>query len=296
MLVCNVSQRARRAAIAVDIAEAAIAADAAMTGNVVFATLVDDPASVGDHVDAFLGQIMREVANAAAMVDAGMTYAAAVREDALATATHSAILAASSVITESAAAMDLVDVRPSVTFNFEMLESAAANSIQDAELPVASAAKTAVVSGLQPIFANATLLGTHRLRSGTAIYSAYIPLDYGSSVFEAATASETFSAEGGTELVGPGISDLSADNQFTGILYHDYPYHAFTIAATGTWSGTLSLEYSISGPSGPWSLSETRTANFSGYWSIPWYPRWIRVGFEPGGHISGTAHVQLKYA
>jgi hypothetical protein len=65
MLVCSVSQRARRAAIVADLAEVAAALDAPGTGNVVFATLVDDPASVGEIVDAFLGEIMQEAASAA---------------------------------------------------------------------------------------------------------------------------------------------------------------------------------------------------------------------------------------
>src|SRR4029077_12986390 len=80
MLVCNVSLLRRRAAIAADVAEAAAALDAPGTGNVVFATLVDDPASVGDRVDAFLGQIMREAASAADSVSWGITYAAIVAE------------------------------------------------------------------------------------------------------------------------------------------------------------------------------------------------------------------------
>jgi len=89
MLVCNVIQSRRRAAIAADVAEAAAALDAPGTGNVVFATLVDDPASVGDHVDAFLGQIMREVANASSTVTAGLAYAAGIVEAAAAADTSS---------------------------------------------------------------------------------------------------------------------------------------------------------------------------------------------------------------
>ena len=49
MLVCNVSLRAPRRAIAAELAEATTAADATATGNIVFATLVDDPASVGGY-------------------------------------------------------------------------------------------------------------------------------------------------------------------------------------------------------------------------------------------------------
>jgi hypothetical protein len=90
MLACNVSQRARRAAIAADIAEAAAAVDALGTGNVIFATLIDDPANVRDRVDAYLGEIMLETANAAATVNAGLAYAAAVAEAVTATDAFSA--------------------------------------------------------------------------------------------------------------------------------------------------------------------------------------------------------------
>jgi hypothetical protein len=90
MLVCSVSQSQRRAAITADLAEAAIALDAPGTGNVVFATLVDDPASVRDRVDAFLGQIMREAASAAATVNAGFAKAVTIAEAAAAVSTQDA--------------------------------------------------------------------------------------------------------------------------------------------------------------------------------------------------------------
>jgi len=80
MLVCNVSLRPPRSAISAAIAEATTAADATATGNVIFATLVDDPASVGEIVDAYLGEIMLEAASAADAVTAGSAYVAAVDE------------------------------------------------------------------------------------------------------------------------------------------------------------------------------------------------------------------------
>lgn len=90
MLACNVSLLRRRASIAAGLAEAAAAADAPGTGNVVFATLVDDPASVGETVDAYLGEIMLEAASADAVVDAFIpaTYAAGVVETATAADTQ----------------------------------------------------------------------------------------------------------------------------------------------------------------------------------------------------------------
>jgi hypothetical protein len=82
MLVCNVSLQARRASIAAGLVEAAAAADSPGTGNVVFATLVDDPASVGDSVDAFLGEIMAEAASAADSIDVGFSYGGDIAETA----------------------------------------------------------------------------------------------------------------------------------------------------------------------------------------------------------------------
>jgi hypothetical protein len=90
VLVTLVSLRGRRGAIAVDIAEAAAALDSPGTGNVVFATLVDDPASVGDTVDAYLGEIMLEAASAATVLDAGLAYVASIDEATTATDTQDA--------------------------------------------------------------------------------------------------------------------------------------------------------------------------------------------------------------
>jgi hypothetical protein len=80
MLVCNVSLRPPRSGIAADLAEAAVASDNAGTGNVVFATLVDDPASVGEIVDAYLGEIMLEAASSGDAWDAGLVYATGIVE------------------------------------------------------------------------------------------------------------------------------------------------------------------------------------------------------------------------
>lgn len=82
MLVCSVSLQRRSAPIVADVAEIAAAVDATAIGNIVFATLVDDPTAVNDHIDAFVGQIMLEAASAAASVSAGFGYNAAVVETA----------------------------------------------------------------------------------------------------------------------------------------------------------------------------------------------------------------------
>ena len=72
MLITNVSLRPPRAEIAADIAEAIEATDATATGQVVFATLVDDPANVLDIVDAYSGEIMLEAASAVDTPDAAV--------------------------------------------------------------------------------------------------------------------------------------------------------------------------------------------------------------------------------
>jgi hypothetical protein len=133
MLVCNVSQLARRAAIAADVAEITAAVDATATGNIVFATLVDDPASVGDHVDAFLGQIIGEAASATATVNAGLTYAAAIAE----------AVTAAEVWSGSVPAI----------YSATVAETTAAVSAQDATV-TAAAWRSAMLAGPQPIFVN----------------------------------------------------------------------------------------------------------------------------------------------
>jgi hypothetical protein len=106
MLVCNVSLRPPRAGIAADIAEIVTAVDATATGQVVFATLVDDPASVRDRVDAYLGEIMVEAASAAATVTAGLAYAAAINETVTAADTVSAAVPVAATVAEAATAAD----------------------------------------------------------------------------------------------------------------------------------------------------------------------------------------------
>lgn len=101
MLVCNVSLRPPRRAIAVTIAEATTAVDATATGNIVFATLVDDPASVGDAVDAYLGEIMHEAASAIDTLNIGLAYAAAIDEAVTAADTLDATVGGAAVAREA---------------------------------------------------------------------------------------------------------------------------------------------------------------------------------------------------
>jgi hypothetical protein len=138
MLVCNVSQLRRRAAIAADVAEAAAALDAPGTGNVVFATLVDDPASVGEHVDAFLGQIMVEAASAATTLTAGLTYATTIVEVATAADAASASRQMSAAVAETIAAVSAQDasLTAATIVSASVVEAATAADAPDASVIV----------------------------------------------------------------------------------------------------------------------------------------------------------------
>ena len=90
MLVCAVSLRPPRRSIAADVTEIATAIDDLTTGNVVFATLIDDPASVADIIDAYLGEIILEAATAGDTVSVASSYDADISTAASATATEDA--------------------------------------------------------------------------------------------------------------------------------------------------------------------------------------------------------------
>lgn len=97
MLVCGVSLRAPRRAIAADLTEAAAADDASTTGFIIFAALVDDPAAVSDTVDAYIGEIMLEAASASDNIDAGFVASVTVVEAVTATDTPDGTAAGAAV-------------------------------------------------------------------------------------------------------------------------------------------------------------------------------------------------------
>jgi hypothetical protein len=99
MLVCFVSALAQRRPVAADVVEAAAAVDEPGTGNVVFATLVDDPASVRDIVDAYNGEIMVEPASAGDTVDVALIYEVAILEEVVAADTSSSSIYVPGVVT-----------------------------------------------------------------------------------------------------------------------------------------------------------------------------------------------------
>lgn len=79
MLVCSVSARARQT-VSVAIAEAVTATSTTAPESSVFPSLVDDPSSAVDIVDAYLGEIMIEAASAGDTLNAGLEFAAGIAE------------------------------------------------------------------------------------------------------------------------------------------------------------------------------------------------------------------------
>lgn len=99
MLVCHISLHPQGNTIAADLTESAIANDAATIGTAIFVTLVDDPASVGDTIDAYLGEIMLEAASADVIMDAGLNYISDVVETTTAASTEDGTIIAAPVNT-----------------------------------------------------------------------------------------------------------------------------------------------------------------------------------------------------
>ena len=91
MLVCNVSLRPPRLAIAATVAETATAADA-ITVGAVFDALVDDPASATDTLAEYLGEFLSEAASAADSFSTVGTFDAEVVETAAADSAQDGIL------------------------------------------------------------------------------------------------------------------------------------------------------------------------------------------------------------
>jgi hypothetical protein len=135
MLVCSVSLRALRRAIAADLAEVVEAADATASGQVVFATLVDDPAAVNEIVDAYLGEIMLEAASASDAISATIpsTFDAAIDEAVTAATAQDATLAAPAVTWDAATTVN-------ATLSNGDLTATHANSTGNSGARVASAA------------------------------------------------------------------------------------------------------------------------------------------------------------
>lgn len=144
MLVCNVSLLRRRAAIAADVAEVTLAVDALATGNVVFATLVDDPASVNDRVDAYLGEIMLEAANASSIVNAGLIYKVAVDEAASASSVLTGGRLYTVAVAETATASDALTASKLDVLVATVAETTAAADEPDAAI-VSGAPKSAML-------------------------------------------------------------------------------------------------------------------------------------------------------
>jgi hypothetical protein len=142
MLVCNVSRLRDPKAIATNLVEATAARDVPGTASNVFSTLlaevavawdapgfvggvfgalVDDPASAGEYVNAYLGEIMLEAASAAAILNAGLIYAVLVDETvtALDVLSDAAPTIVSAAVVEAATAADAPDASVIAGVRFE---------------------------------------------------------------------------------------------------------------------------------------------------------------------------------
>ena len=147
MLVCSVSIRPQRRAVAAAVEEFAEAADLPAIG-VIFATLTDDPGTASDRVDGFVGKFMVEAASAADVVDAGSIRYAAVVEQ-----------------TGALAAPGATVIGPGGAIAAAIVETTASASEQDATS--VSASTTAVIDGgFVTSAATSTVLGTEVLDSG----------------------------------------------------------------------------------------------------------------------------------
>lgn len=91
-----------------------------------------------------------------------------------------------------------------------------------------------------------------------------------------------------------GVSQYSAAILITG----GAGQRSFQIVITGTWSGTLSLQYALSAD-GPWQdQGITYTGNVNESWGDGNANQTIyyRIGFDPGNYTSGSATIQLTFS
>ena len=129
MLVCNVSLRSQRKAIAAEIVEIGAAAEDLLS-DAGFGLLIDAPALASEVVDAFMGEIMLEVASANSVVTVVSVYTVA--------------------SDEGASANDIITV--TIPYTVLLNESATADDLPDASIAPAVTARHAMVAG--PLFIN----------------------------------------------------------------------------------------------------------------------------------------------
>lgn len=134
MLVCHIGLRGTRRTITSDIAESGHALDALTTSNIVFATIVDDPANVNAICDAYYGTPIIETASASATFTAGLAYAVAIVEAAHAAETVNATRAFAAAITEAASAAVTLDGILAAASSRSIVETMTATDAPDATL------------------------------------------------------------------------------------------------------------------------------------------------------------------
>jgi hypothetical protein len=142
--------------------------------------------------------------------------------------------------------------------------------------------------------ANVSLDPSNRLGNTTmSSDSAFFTPEHVGAIFELASTATTVS-------VGLGGDDVYSDWVRVAGYNTDGDSNALderkvTLGRTGTWSGSLSLQTSDS-EDGPWVTSEQYNNNNSSYVRKPGVNgavTYVRMGFLPGDHTSGTATVSL---
>lgn len=96
-------------------------------------------------------------------------------------------------------------------------------------------------------------------------------------------------------------AELTGDDQYTDPIRVSGvdASRSFAIVIDGTWSGTLTLQYSVSAP-GDWV--DASTAPYTSNTAVSYDDTldnqiiYYRLGFKPGGFVSGTAEVRLTYS
>jgi len=143
--------------------------------------------------------------------------------------------------------------------------------------------------------ANISLDPSVRRGNGTMTSdSAFFTQDHVGAIFELAHESTTVSMSlGGDDVYSDWVrvSGYNSDGDSTTLDSREV-----SLGRSGTWSGTISHQ-TADDPDGPWATSEQFNNNNGSYTRKPGTPgviTYMRMGFLPGDHTSGTANVSLS--
>lgn len=98
-------------------------------------------------------------------------------------------------------------------------------------------------------------------------------------------------------------ASVTAENSFTNAIEvtgidSGKALRAFTIAISGTWSGTVTLQRSFDSDTGPWTDVSTYTANTTTSYddALDNADVWYRIGVKTGDFTSGTIDISLNFS